>query len=101
MYNLFYLIADPSIWKALQKRFSRNQAGVISDIVDGAVYKEHSAFLDNPANVSFTLNTDGVSIFRSSSTSIWPVWLVINELPAEQRYVSPSFSFTRPIPLIL
>ena len=38
-------------------------------------------------NISLTLNTDGVAIFKSSKNSLWPVWLVINELPPTERYV--------------
>jgi hypothetical protein len=36
---------------------------------------------DNPYNVSFTWNTDGIPVFKSSKFSLWPFYLVINELP--------------------
>ncbi len=79
---------DPVSWELLQKRFRPNDvATCIRDIYDGAAYRKHSTFLNNPANISFTLNTDGVSLYRSSSISIWPVWLVVNELPPRKRYV--------------
>ena len=56
---------------------------------DGAEYQKHvhSGFLssDNPANVSSTCNTDGVAIHKSSKSALWPIWLVINELPPTQR----------------
>ena len=52
----------------------------------GREYKKHS-FLRSPDNISLTLNTDGVAVFKSSKCSLWPVWLVINELPPAERYV--------------
>ena len=42
--------------------------------------------LSKPENVSLRLNTDGVAIFRSSNVSIWPVWIIVNELPRFVRY---------------
>ncbi|CAF1090034.1 unnamed protein product [Brachionus calyciflorus] len=35
---------------------------------------------------TFTLNTDGISPFKSSKTSIWPVYLVINEINLNDRF---------------
>ena len=32
------------------------------------------------------MNTDGVAVFKSSKKSLWPIWLVINELPPNERY---------------
>lgn len=40
---------------------------------------------NNENNISFTLNTDGVPIFKSSKTSIWPIFLMVNELPFRMR----------------
>lgn len=77
---------DPHTWAALQERFGHSSHNEdIVDVYDGREYKKHSAFLSQPGNVSFTLNTDGVAIYRSSSISLWPVWLVINELPNTMR----------------
>jgi len=57
----------------------------ISDIRDGNVYRKlgticHERFL------TFTMNIDGVEVKKGSKVSIWPVLLVINELPFNQRY---------------
>lgn len=80
------LLLDADTWLALQHRFQRPPSDdVISDIYDSDGYKSHSEFLSYPAHVSLPLNTDGVAIYRSSSVSIWPVWAVINELPAILR----------------
>lgn len=70
-------------------RFNREKSDIsnIEDIYDGSVYKhlESSGFLSSKNNISFTWNTDGVPIFKSSKFSIWPFYLVINELPYELR----------------
>ena len=52
-------------------------------IYDGKLYKKLSGklgLLSCPDNVSFLMNTDGVPVFKSSKVSIWPLYLVINEL---------------------
>ena len=88
-------LADPFTWGLLQERFRRNTSdGIISDIYDGKEYKKHGEFLNQASHVSFALNTDGVALFRSSKVDIWPVWMVINELPRNKRYseLSPCCS---------
>lgn len=86
-----YVIVDNEFWSLLQQR-PLSSASIISDIYDGAEYSKLSqpgGFLcphTNPANVSFTFNTDGVSLFHSSKNGIWPVYLAINELPPAARY---------------
>ena len=86
-----HIFTDPEFWDALKRR-QHVDSTTISDIYGGAQYSTHSqpgGFLcphTNPANVSFTFNTDGVALFRSSQTGIWPLFLVINELPPATRY---------------
>lgn len=71
-------------------RFQREKSGCIDDIYDGQLYKEfvESGFLseENKFNISFTLNTDGVPVFKSSKTSMWPVFFAVNELPIKMRF---------------
>ncbi|CAD6208822.1 GSCOCG00003629001-RA-CDS, partial [Cotesia congregata] len=58
------------------------------DIWDGNVYKslsENNGFLSSRNNISFTWNTDGISLYKSSKFSIWPFFLTINELPFHLR----------------
>ena len=45
-------------------------------------------FLSRKENISFTWNTDGISVFKSSNYSIWPIYLAINELPLDKRWNS-------------
>lgn len=77
-------------YKLLRWRFQRvkKNENNYEDIYDGAVYQERSQpghFLSNGNNISFTWNTDGVSLFKSSKFEIWPFYLSINELPYSKR----------------
>ena len=62
----------------------------IHDIYHGLDYKNFSdprGFLSQPYNISFTVNTDGVNKYSSSTAGhLWPVYLMINELPKEHRF---------------
>ena len=95
----YFFHLDPATWSLLQQRFTcESTAAFVSDIWDGEEYRKHQRFLSNPANVSLLLNTDGVNIFRSSKCSLWPIWLVINELPPSHRYaqsIVPFFVFNQ------
>lgn len=78
--------SDQKMWDALQERHRIADTGVIRDVYDGEKYRKHASFLSQPANVSLLMNTDGIAIFRSSKASLWPVWVMINELPKRLRY---------------
>lgn len=84
----------------IQKRFSRKKKGAncIEDIYDGAIYKEYSkpgGLLSErcPYNISLTWNTDGIPLFKSSKMSIWPVYLIVNELPWHMRKKKENLLF--------
>ena len=68
----------------LSKRFTRvkKRENSIEDIYDCGIYRSLSdqggPLSDNfPYNISFTINTDGVPVFKSSKMSIWPIYLMI------------------------
>ena len=76
---------------------SKSNPNGIEDVQDGLLYKRHfgsDGFFKGATDEkkkseihkSFQINTDGVAIFRSSKYSIWPVYLVVNELPPNCRY---------------
>ncbi|KAK3920363.1 Halomucin [Frankliniella fusca] len=79
----------PGFYELLQYRFQRQKQSPnnIEDIYDGNIYKElfNSGFLSNPNNLSFSMYFDGVSLFKSSSFSLWPVYFSINELKYKYR----------------
>lgn len=68
------------------KRVKKNESA-IEDIYDGRIYKDliNRGILLNEFDITLTLNTDGANPFRSSKTSLWPVYLMINELPFTER----------------
>jgi len=68
-----------------------NLTNDLVDITDGSIYKkllesEDSHLFENKKAFTFTLNTDGISPYKKSKLTIWPVFLVINELPLEKRF---------------
>ena len=82
------IFIDHTLWSNLRKRFERTtNPEDLCDMYDGKEYRKHHDFLSRPENGSFLLNTDGISVFRSSTMSLWPLWLVINELPPSVRLV--------------
>ena len=57
-----------------------------SDCYGGSVYKKFVLkYTKNPNSYSVTVNTDGVVGFVSSVKSIWPIYIVFNELPLRLR----------------
>lgn len=57
----------------------------LRDICDGDVHRR----LQNSCSdmfVTFTLNVDGIQPTRGSTKTIWPILLVVNELPVKYRF---------------
>ena len=90
MDQLKKLYSKPGFYEDIQHRHNRdNKNNRICDIYDGELYKKlskHPNVLSCPHNISFTWNTDGVPVFKSSNFSLWPLYLVINELPPKKRF---------------
>ena len=83
------LFSQKGFFNSLQGRFCFNESQN-SDVYDGRVYKnmfENNGPLSVPENISFILNTDGAPVFKSSSVSVWPLFLTINELSLRQRFM--------------
>lgn len=90
--QLASLWKNPDFCNAVRKHrfqhYRNNVNSKLSDIYDGNLYKkffENNGILSNENNLSFSLNTDGAPLFKSSSVSIWPVYMLVNELPISQR----------------
>ncbi|XP_031781065.1 uncharacterized protein LOC116416480 isoform X1 [Nasonia vitripennis] len=65
-----------------------HKQGHISDVYDGKKYTEFVKSLPNEEKdnyVTAVFNTDGAPKFKCSQYSIWPLYLMINELPKEIR----------------
>ena len=78
----------PCFYDHLQHRFKRKCNGTLRDVYDGRLYKnlERCGILSSGDNISFMFNTDGAPVFKSSKMSLWPIYLVINELPISCRF---------------
>lgn len=80
----------------IEKRFTDADSTAICDITSGQFYKhlcQPGQFLDNTSgsfNITLTWNTDGIPLFKSSSVSLWPVYLAINELPPKERFLKKN-----------
>lgn len=65
-----------------------NTTDYIEDVYDGKMYRQFRNSLhekDKHNFVTGALNTDGAPLYKSSSYSIWPIFLKINELPRQSR----------------
>lgn len=78
------MYSRPGFYESLMFKMNRQKknAANIEDIYDSRIYQiqVESGFLADPNNISFFLYFDGICLFRSSSFSIWPAYLSINEL---------------------
>ncbi|XP_065287611.1 uncharacterized protein [Dermacentor albipictus] len=77
-----------SLEEGLLKRSQRCDA--VTDITSAACFHE----LSNAENLTYddltlTINTDGSPVFKSSKTSVWPLQIVVNELPPAKRLQNP------------
>lgn len=94
---MYYHLDIEQQLKTILKKFeksdllSENNANDLKDISDGQIYKnllnseDGQLFKDGRA-LSFLINTDGISFCKKSKLAIWPVYMVINELPLHLRY---------------
>ncbi|KAK5647999.1 hypothetical protein RI129_002891 [Pyrocoelia pectoralis] len=77
------LLETKGVFEGITKKTSsiKNE---ISDITDGELYnnlKKKALF-----SLTYNFNTDGAPIFTSSKRSMWPIQLLINELPPKDRF---------------
>lgn len=52
-----------------------------SDVKNGSFYKELKNMNANQKFLTIQWNTDGIQIFNSSKISVWPIQVMLNELP--------------------
>ena len=72
------------------KRRDKSDSPNIEDVYDGQLYREliSSGFfgVNNPYNISFIMNTDGIPVFHSTKESLWLIFLNVQELPPHFRF---------------
>ena len=89
-HQLKQLFEDPLVQPYIQyKKFrTKDDTNNIEDIYDGKIYRNLSSsgnILADDRNFSYILNTDGCQAADSSTTTVWPVYMKIVELPPEIR----------------
>jgi len=84
--QLKVILARKKIRNLILKRSKKTVPGFINSMADGTIYKAHSKFLSENNHFSFCYYSDGVKIFDCNTSSFWPFFLVINELPQKERY---------------
>ncbi|XP_062510906.1 uncharacterized protein LOC134186832 isoform X2 [Corticium candelabrum] len=81
------LFKDSEFCSKLSASFEKRNNADMSDLTSGKRYRNMTTGLLSKWNITLTLNTDVVSVFRTSRTgSLWPVYLTINELSSECRF---------------
>lgn len=88
--QLKQLFNRDGFYNSVNYRFNREKrnSANIEDIYDGLKYKNlmlPEQFLSCPSNISFTWNTNGIPVFKSSKFAI-SLYLAINELPMCKRW---------------
>lgn len=75
-------------WDKIRKFLQNPGDDMIRDIHDGSIVQKIETQNDDDDSIrlSFVLNTDGASKFKSSSMSIWPILLYQCYLPPEERF---------------
>jgi Transposase family tnp2 len=71
-----------SLTKRSQRKAKPSKDRSYKDIVDGDCYRKLNL---GENDVTCTINTDGVNVFKSSNFSLWPIYLSLNELPYKLR----------------
>lgn len=85
------LFKDPDVREKLLDPRNFHQKphdGVMRDLYDGSVYRQFLTYIDHTSSthyLSVSMSVDGVALFVSSSCSITPCFIMINELPPVLR----------------
>ncbi|XP_069109923.1 uncharacterized protein [Argopecten irradians] len=88
------LLQTPGIWADIQETkrnaYERLNSGSsnLTDILDGHEYRKlmKTGFLKESNNLTAIFNTDGVNLYSSSKTELWPIYLALNELSPPKRF---------------
>ncbi|KAL1472032.1 hypothetical protein MTO96_039584 [Rhipicephalus appendiculatus] len=83
-----------ALHESLRKLSLENrEPGVYRDVTDGDLYRSTQRQLDMSwSDLTLTFNTDGAPVFESSKNSIWPIQVLINELPVALRWQNIALS---------
>ncbi|KAL7290772.1 hypothetical protein TKK_0015519 [Trichogramma kaykai] len=97
--SAYFILSDPSkqivyLIESNEDYFSEvtqrrtHEPGYMYDVYDGIKYREFYQSLEPKERYNYVttvFNTDGASKFKCSKQSVWPLYLMINELPKDVR----------------
>ncbi|XP_049515826.1 uncharacterized protein LOC125947007 [Dermacentor silvarum] len=69
----------------LSGKLPQNRRAPAYDVADITQSTGYATLPLTDDDISFTWNTDGVPLFKSSGQSVWPLLLQVNELPFKER----------------
>lgn len=64
----------------------------MTDITDGTLCRALRHKLTSKNDITLTLNSDGSPVFKSSKFSVWPIQVMVNELPVHIRQTNVLLS---------
>lgn len=71
----------------IKNRLQKKKVDTIKDVYDGQLYKNlYYNVQPNTVLLTFNFNSDGAPISKSSKNGIWPIQIIINELPPRVRF---------------
>jgi hypothetical protein len=88
------MIADKEMVCTINEYLAKERnPSILEDLMDGKVYRDFVSLglLGGTNQISITVSIDGVSPFKDSDITLWPLWLVINELPPQIRFKNVYF----------
>lgn len=89
---LNFFFEELKLAEKLQSPSISNENNVITDITDGSEYRRiNSRNYLGVYDLTLILNTDGISLSKSSKTNCWPLMITIAELPENLRsnFITP------------
>jgi hypothetical protein len=86
-----HILSSLNMLTEIKKSNTSTKTGIYKDVTDGLLYKrvlesEIGKEIKNKTAFTFTINTDGINMSNSSTLSMWPVFLVLNEANADVRF---------------
>lgn len=83
------------ILKNIKNRGSNQNKETYRDIMDGKLYQEICIQSEKSGFhwLSCIFNKDRVALYESSKVNIWPTYIVINEIPPQERFFCKYIKF--------
>lgn len=99
--HFVYIPIKQQLLKSVDENFSRitsyeldrnnnSKDGIIRDVYDSILHKQVQAKYQNTRVLSLAVNTDGATVHKCSSKSMWAIQLYQNFLPPILRYIAKN-----------